>query len=217
MSLTLTYTTLKAALVDNTDDEGTEFAAALDTIIALGELKLLRDLDLEIFDVTDTGTLTGSSQLVTKPTGYIAGRSLHITVSGVRSQLFQRTYEYLVDYWPTAATTTTTPKYYAELNDTQWYVAGTPAGSYDFTARFMKRPTGLSGSTETTWLSTYAADMLLYACLASAEEYLKADERVAVWKNEYAEKLTLGRHELRRMQRADYTPVDVVSQPKGQQ
>ena len=215
MPTTFTYASLTTALKNHIENQGTAFSTELDTIIGLGELKLLRDLDLEIFDSTDTGTFTASSQLVTKPTGYVAGRSLHITVSGVTSQLFLRTYEYLIDYWPTTATTTTSPKYYAELNDTQWFVAGTPASGYSFTARFMKRPSGLSGAVTTTWLSTYAADALFYACLAASEEYLKADERVALWKNEYAEKLFAARNEFRRMRRSDYTPSEPNAQLKG--
>ncbi len=217
MPITFTYATLKAELVSHVEDQGTAFAAELDTVIGLGELKLLRDLDLEIFDVTDTGAFFVNNQVVTKPAGYVADRSLFFTVSGKTYQMFHRSYEYLIDYWPVAATVTTTPRYYSELNETQWWIAGTPAGSYPFTARFMKRPAGLSGTVATTWLSTYAGDLLFYAALACSEAFLKADERIQVWKAEYAEKLASSRHELRRMQRTDYSPVDAAPQLKGPQ
>lgn len=213
MSTSYSYTTLKSTLISFTEDTGTEFASAVDLIIPLAEDKVLRDLDLEIFDVVGTGTFTATNPIITKPTGIVALRSLHYTVAATGSfvQMDQKSWEFIKDYWPVEATTTATPKYYTEYSATEWYVAGTPSASVTaWTSRYIKRPIGLTSDNATTWLGTNAGDVLLYACLVVSEQFLKGDGRVPVWKAEYMERLGAARNELRRVERADYSPIDAA-------
>lgn len=214
MSVTYSYSTLTTEIIKQAHDDGTAFAAEVDNLIATGETKLLRDLDLEIFDSTDTGSFAYGSQNVTKPTGYLACRTLSYVSSGTtRVFMTPKTYDFLIDYWPTSGTVGL-PKYYAELNTTTWVVAPTPNSAYTWTARFMKRPTGLSGSNTTSWLGTNAGDLLLLACMIASEAYLEADERIATWKAEYQEKLGMAKYELRRMTRSDYAPGVAAPTPR---
>jgi len=175
----------------------------------LAEDKVLRDLDLELFDVNSTGTFTGSNAYLTKPTGLVALRTMHYTDASGNFQLLEpRAWAVCKDYWPKEATTTATPKYFAEFSDTQWYIAGTPASGLTVTSRYIKRPAGLATGTATTWLGTNVGDLLLYACLVGSEQYLKADDRIATWKTEYGERLTAAKAELKPATRMDYSPVD---------
>ncbi len=215
MGLAFTYTTLKSALQAHTEDFGSEFEAALDTIIPLAETQLLKDLDLELFDVTSTGTFTATNPVVTKPDDLVALRTFHYTdANGNFTLLEPKTWEFVKDYWPNASTTVATPKYYAELSETEWYLAGTPSLNSAYTVRFIKRPDGLSPTTDTTWLSTRVPDVLLYACLVNSEEFLKADNRVPLWARKYATLLTTAKMELRRTDRNDYAPM--VNTPDAQ-
>jgi hypothetical protein len=203
---TYTYTTLRTALQSFTEDYGAEFLAALDLIIPLAEDKLLRDLDLEIFDITSSTAFTANSPYLTKPSGDISLRSMYYTDPTLGQVLLeQRSWEYVMDYWPVVSATTSNPKYYSEYSDTQWYIAGTPSTTSTVTMRYVKRPAGLSSTVPSTWLSTNVADLLLHSCLVSCEEYLKADPRVAVWKQEYIERLGAARFELRALRRNDYS------------
>ena len=101
MSLTFNYTQLKAELQNYPEDDNQEFIDNIDTIIGLGELKCLRDLDLEIFDETnvDLNTTVGVRTL-TKPTGHLKVKSLFLTVSSTNVQLLPRTNEYCEIYAP---------------------------------------------------------------------------------------------------------------------
>jgi hypothetical protein len=211
MATSYTYTTLKAALISFTEDQGTEFAAAVDSIIPLAEDKVLKDLNLELFDDTATSTFGVASPWLTKPTGMIALRSLYYTTAGGDFTIIRpRSWEFCKDYWPNESTTTATPKYCAEYSDTEWFVAGTPASALVVTARYIKRPPGLSGSIATTWLSTSVGDLLFYACLAVSEQFLKADERVALWKQEYIERVRAAMRELKPEVRTNYMPVTPI-------
>lgn len=202
MPLALTYTTLTTELQKFLGDEDTAFVARIPTLIGLGEMRALRDLDLEIFDVTSsTIAFSTSNQLVTKPDNWVATRTLAYKSGSVVSMLLPRTYEYLLDYWPNA-TLTGTPLYFTELNATQWMVAPTPAADTAAgVARYVKRPAGLDASTTSTWLSANAADVLLYACLVSAVEWSKHAESIKVWGAEYGRALEDARKELKHAMR----------------
>lgn len=208
MAVSYTYTTLRSAVIDTTEDHGTEFDAALDNIIALAETKVLRDLNIELFDLVATGNFTSNDPLLAKPAGMVALRTLHYTdASGNFVLIEPKSWEYLKDYWPNASTTTATPKFVTDYSETQWYLGGTPASALAYSARYIKRPDGLSATTATTWLSTTVGDLLFYACLMGSEQYLKADARVDVWKKDYNERLPAVRMELRRDKRDEYAPV----------
>ena len=211
MATAYTYTTLKAAVTAFTEDQGTEFASAFDQILPLAEDKVLRDLDLELFDVSATSTFGAASQWLAKPSDMVALRSAHYTDgSGNFVLLEPRSYEFCKDYWPNAATTTAAPKYFAEYSDTNWLIAGTPASALVTTIRYVKRPAGMASGNPTTWIGTNVGDLLFYACLAISEQFLKADNRIVVWKQDYAERLQAAIRELKPDQRSNYMPMTAI-------
>ena len=216
MASSFSYNTLVTALQTVVEEYGTEYAAFIPTIIQLAEDKILRDLDLELFDTVSTLAFTASNPLLTKPTGTIATRTVHyVNASNNRTLLELRSWEYVNDYWPNTATTTATPKYFAEYSPTQWHISGTPSGTNVVYARCVVRPGGLTALNPNTWLSNYMGDLMLYSCLVSSEEYLKADSRIAVWLVEYTQRLQAAKVELRQEDRVDYTPMTVTSEREG--
>ena len=217
MATSYTYTTLKAALLSFTEELSTDtYADDIDKIIPLAEDKVLRDLDLELFDKTEAGAFTGSNAFLTKPTDLLSVRVMHYTDASGNFQLIEpRSWAVCKDYWPKVATTTATPKYFAEYDDTSWFIAGTPASGLTVTIRFISRPAGLTSSNTTTWLGTNVGDLLFYACLVTSEQYLKADDRIATWKTEYVERLTAAKFELKPETRSDYMPIDPAPSVEG--
>lgn len=210
MASAYTYATLKAALLAFVEETETDnYAEDIDKIIPLAEDRLLRDLDLELFDLGYTGHFTANNAYLTKPTGLITLRTIHYTDASGNVQLLEpRSWAVCKDYWPKESTTTATPKYFSEYSDTSWFIAGTPASALVATIRCIIRPLGLSSGNTTTWLSDRVGDLLFYACLVGSEQYLKADERIVTWKTEYSERLQAARFELKPETRADYMPVD---------
>lgn len=203
MSLTYTYATLKTALqtwIENTDPE---FVAQLDTIIALGELQLLRDLDLELFELEIPVSLTTSGYLP-KPADAVAPRTLwYLDPLTQRVVIIEpRTYEYAIDYRLNAGPGN--PKYMAEYTTQSWLISPVPSATIAAVLRYTKRPPGLSASVTTTWLSLKMADLLLYACLQNCEQYVKSDERIAVWKTKYNDLMGPAKVEVKRLWRAEY-------------
>lgn len=211
-----TYATLTSALQAWPVNDDTVYVANLPLIIAAGETRLVVDLNLDIFDAVDaTIVVTAASRDVPKPTGLIGTRTLYLIASNVRTQLKKRSRDFCMQYAPNP-TLTGTPKYFCDLSTTNWMVVPTPVATGTAEAFFIKRPTGLSGSTTTTWLSQNAGDLLFKACLLEAEEYLKADDRWADIANSYKSLLEPRRLELRDSIRAgQYAPYAPAAQPVG--
>lgn len=203
-----TYNQLHDALQSWPVEENDEYTADLPKIIDMGELRLVRDLNLEIFDTTDSAiVVTSGSRFLTKPTGHIQTRTLWLITSGTKTPLLLRSRDFCNSLAPTPATTGV-PRYYCEYSTTQWMVVPTPNATGTAESLFIKRPTGLAPGTQNTWLGDNCGDVLFAACLMEAELWLKADDRYADVEKQYNDKLNIARAELRNSIRiGDYAPV----------
>lgn len=201
MATSYTFDTLKTALVDWSEDSFSDFADEIPDIIALAETRCLRELDLELFDTTDTSksTAIGDPELDLADDGIVL-RSLYVNDALVlpRAESYVNYYDGLVS--------TGQPLYWCQHAETSVLLAPTPDAVYSTRQRVMKRPAGLSASTTTTWLSTHAGDLLFWACMAQAESWAKTTDTgdAAVAEAEYQKLLPAARHELRLLMRRDY-------------
>ena len=214
--MSFTYNTLLQALQDWPVNSDTVYVGNLPLIIAAGEDRLIVDLNLDIFDAVDaTIVVTISNRNVPKPTGLLGTRTLYLISSNVRAQLKKRSRDFCMSYAPNP-TTTGTPKYYCDLDTTNWMVVPTPVAGGTAEAHFIKRPTGLAVGNQNTWLATNAGDLLFKACLLEAEEYLKADDRWANIRTSYESLLGPRRLELRDSIRSgQYSPMAPAAQTVG--
>lgn len=202
-----TFTTLKAALLDYTEDDSDEYASNLELIIKNSQERLVRDLDLEIFKQVYTGTFTVNSPYVSKPSSLLTiSTFFFINSSGKYVFLDPRTYAWCEMY---AQGTSGEPKYFDEaFSDSQIILAKKPAGSWSYTIRGLKRPDYLSDSNPTNWLSNNAGDLLLYAALVESEGFMMAAQtgKVQEWENEYMKRIVQARLELGQIARTEYSP-----------
>lgn len=207
MTIVYTYNSLTEALREWPEEDNSEYVAELPDIIAQGEMRTLRDLNLTIFDTRDTAlSMTSGDRLVTKPTDWFVTRSVHIVVSNSRIRLIEKTYDWCIDYAPNASVEDQ-PKYIHELNDTQWYVVPTPDEDYATESHHGARPAGLASGNQNTWLGDQAGDLLHAACMVPAAKFLKMWEAVNVWETTYQTFLGTARMEFRDLIRSDYSPV----------
>jgi hypothetical protein len=77
------------------------------------------------------------------------------------------------------------PKFYADYDYTHWLVAPTPAAAYDFEVLYYERVQPLDSSNQTNWFTIYAPQALLYGSLLQAMPFLKNDERMGMWQQQY--------------------------------
>jgi hypothetical protein len=128
-----------------------------------------------------------------------------ITVAGDQIFLDFRDTSFMKEYWADG-TDTGVPKYYSVWDQNTFYVAPTPAQSYTVELGYIYRPTQLSSTNPTTWISNNAPEALLYACLIQAYSYTKGPlEMLQYFRQSYKEAIQgLGVEQQGRRRRDEY-------------
>jgi len=129
-------------------------------------------------------TMVIGQPIIDKPARWHKTVSFYILVNGERQPAFLRKYEYLRDYSPSAAVTGI-PVYYGDYDYTHWLVAPAPNVAYAFEVLYYERIQPLDSSNQTNWFTIYAPQALLYGSLLQAMPFLKNDERMPMWQQNY--------------------------------
>jgi hypothetical protein len=132
----------------------------------------------------NTSAMVATQAIIDKPARWHKTVSMNITVAGKRYPVLLRKYEYLREYWPNASSTGV-PKFYCDYDYTHWLVAPTPASAYSFEVLYYERVQPLDSSNQTNWFTIYAPQALLYGSLLQAMPFLKNDERMGMWQQQY--------------------------------
>ena len=167
--------------LERTDDQTLEkipqFIMLAEQIIA-AEIKFLGNLTVA------TSTMVQSENVIPKPARWRKTVSMNVTASSARNPVLLRKYEYLREYAPNPSVTGL-PKFYCDYDYTHWLVAPTPAAAYDFEVLYYERVQPLDSANQTNWFTIYAPQALLYGSLLQAMPYLKNDERMGMWQQQY--------------------------------
>ena len=195
-----TYSTLVAAIqqytLEGTALENPDFASFLPTIIQLSEERIIRDLNSNIFDVEITSSMVDGDPQLAIPPAFLGIRYMMVTTDGQNYiPLIRKDTTWIENYWRNR-NLQDVPVYYGVFgNGTSGAITGpfllapTPSASYTYRLRYIQRPASIAQlqinatpdepapvpDPTTTWLSTHAADCLLYACLAESMGYLRED------------------------------------------
>lgn len=209
MSVSYTYAELLSKMQTYPESSSSEYVADIPDLIASGESRLVRDLNVEFFDFTDDNLLVVTADnTVEKPEGYIVHRSFDIQLSsGIWDPVEYRSNDFVRRHGADS-TATGIPRYIADFDEFSFIVSPWANDDFSIRCRYVRRPEGLSVTNTETWLSVNAGDALLAACLMEAEHWLKADDRYEDMKTKYyGELLPAIRAELRQAIRSgDYTP-----------
>ena len=131
-----------------------------------------------------TSAMVQGTNIIDKPARWHKTVSMNITVAGKRYPVLLRKYEYLREYWPDPAVESI-PKFYCDYDYTHWLVAPTPDAAYNFEVLYYERIQPLDSSNQTNWFTIYAPQALLYGSLLQAMPFLKNDERIPMWQQQY--------------------------------
>jgi len=174
--MSFTYSGLKTAIQDYTENEETSFVSHLNDFIELTEERILKTVQLDLFKKNVSGTFTSSNQYLTAPTDYLAPFSLSATSSSNKIFLDYKDATFIQTVNPNSSTTGT-PKYYGIYDVDTFLIAPTPDSSYAAELHYFFRPASLTaaGDSGTTWLSENAKFCLLYGCLVEAYTYMKGE------------------------------------------
>ena len=171
-----TFTTLKSAIQDYTQNTETSFVSNLPTFIVQAEDRIIKSVELPNFRKNVTGTFTASNQYLSTPSDYLYPYSLAVLDSDSNySYLLNTDVSFMREAYPLVSTTGT-PKHYAQFDDTTFIVGPTPNSNFTTELHYFYIPQSITVASDgTTWLGTNAPEVLLYASLFEAYTFMKGE------------------------------------------
>ena len=216
-----TYATLTTAIGNYTEVGTGVFTSTItDQFIENSEYRIMRDCPIDADRKAQTGNLVTGQSTINAPAGCLFVRGVQVYTStsvstGANEWLEKKDRTYLQEYIP-AETATNSPKYYAmfggatgttDTTSGRIMFAPVPDSTYVFKVHYNLKPTTLSSSNTTTYLSQYFPSGLLYACLIEAYGFLKGPmDMLTLYENRYKQELEkFAAEQIGRRRRDDYT------------
>lgn len=186
--MSFTFAQLKQAIIDYTENDETTFVNNLPLFIRLAEERILKNVQLNLFQKNQFGNMSSGNEFLAAPSDFLAPFSLSLDVSGSKEFLLFKDLDFVQSYNPDA-TVTGTPRYYAQFDVDNFILAPTPDANYTVDIHYLYRPASLTAGAEsgTSWLSENAELALLYGSLCEAYVFMKGDPQLL---QSYTQRLT---------------------------
>ena len=215
------FSFLKTDLINTTENDSSEYESQIPNIVERAESRLMKELDDSGLDNYSSFTFTAGNPIVTVPEGTLVVRNVNYktSVSSNIIPLLQRTYEYAIDYFPHASTSTGEPRYYARKNNTEIYVVPTPASTLTGEIQITKRPLALASATGTSattsnYFSEFCYNALFDACMVESMIFMKNFSLVPNMEQKYQSSINALRNQSRRTRRDDMqSPANPLGGP----
>ena len=182
----MTYTELVQKIRDYTEVDSNVFTSTIvNGFILDAEWRIQRDVDSDNNRKYATSSVVTTQKYFTVPDNCLIIRSVQVfNTDGSISFLDVRDMTFINEY--NQSNTTGIPKYYANWDENTVIVAPTPDQAYTIQLNYILKPTGLSSTNTTTYLSQQFPNGLLYACLVEAYGFLKGpQDMLQYYENRY--------------------------------
>jgi hypothetical protein len=194
----MTYAELVTKIRNYTEVDSNVFDATIvNGFISDAEFRILRDVDSDnnrSYAQADivAGQRYVNTPLVSDETLIIRSAQITNSTGGAdnssRSFLEYRDTNFISEYNPTGVQGL--PKYYSYWDENTIVLAPTPDQNYNMQINYILKPTGLSSSNTTTYLSNEFPNGLLYACLVEAYGFLKGPaDMIQLYEGRYQQAL----------------------------
>lgn len=172
-----TYATLVQALKEAAEDPSSEFASFIPTAIGNAELRLFREFDIVGKRKSATPAVTKGVKQVNKPSDLLVVRSVFLqdAVTGRKTLLRRKTPDFLNVFWPLDGAEDT-PRYYTEINDTQFVLAPTPNATTTLYLEYEGMPSRLSATVATNIFTKYTPDLLFHASMVELSRFSRNND-----------------------------------------
>lgn len=192
----MTYAELVAKIRDYTEVDANVFTSSIiDGFIQDAEFRILREIDSDNNRQYAQADIIAGQRYVNTPLisdETLVIRSAQITNStggadnSNRAFLEYRDTSFISEY--NAEGTQGLPKYYSYWDENTIVLAPTPDQNYNMQINYILKPTQLSSSNTTTYLSKEFPNGLLYACLVEAYGFLKGPmDMIQFYEKKYSE------------------------------
>lgn len=223
--MALTYSQLVTQIRNYTEVDSNGLSDnTVSVIVQNTENRIYRELNIDAFRLYASSVTVAGTTTISVPSGLRNIRYVEmISPDGEISNLEQKDSSYMAEFnnFPNSSTYYEKPRYWANWNETTWFVAPTPNTTYTINIAYYSQGTSITAgnsATSTTYISTFAQDLLLYGSLVEAYKYLKGpDNMIQVYEQSYQQaRESFGVEQTGRRRRDEYVdgePRVVVDSP----
>ena len=193
----MTYDSLVANIIDYMERDDADFVAAIPGMIALAESSIAAELRSYIQLIVVETNLAQNQTVLTKPARW--RKTVSMKVNG--QPMLLRSQDYVSQYL--AESTAGQPLYYAEYDFSNWNFAPAPDKSYPVEIIYYAEIQPLDSTNQQNLWTSVAPQAMLFGSLLQAQGYLKALDKLPVWKSYYTDAISALKKEddLRRVDR----------------
>ena len=163
------------------DDAG--FVAQIPSLIGLAESAIAAELKTLLQLTVVETTLATNQVILEKPARW--RKTVSLKVNG--APIVMRSQDYVAMYQ--SQSTAGTPKFYAEYDYNNWAIAPAPSAASSIEIIYYSEIQKLDTSNQTNLFTRECPQAMLFGTLLQAQGYLKALDKLPVWKGYYTESL----------------------------
>lgn len=185
--MALSYTQLSTLLQDYTQNFGSEFIAAIPSIVQQAEDRIYKAVQIPALKKNQQANLSTSVRFLSLPTDFLATYSVAITVGGNQTYLLEREVSWIGE--AVQGVSNSAPRYYALFDQDTFLLGPAPDQAYPVELHYFYEPASIV-TAGTSWLGDNAESVLLYGCLVEAYTYMKGEaDLTGLYKARYDEAL----------------------------
>lgn len=179
MSVIQTYDSLVLNVQQYMERNDADFVAQIPNLIALAESSIAAELKTYLQLIVVETTLAQNQEVLNKPARW--RKTVSMKVNG--APVLLRSQDYVAQYL--SESSPAQPQYYAEYDFNNWNFAPAPDQEYPVEIIYYAEIQPLDESNQQNLWTAIAPQAMLYGTLLQAQGYLKALDKLPVWKSYY--------------------------------
>lgn len=180
----MTYDSLVLNIQQYMERNDAEFIAQIPNLIALAESSIAAELKTYMQLIVVETNLAQNQEVLNKPARW--RKTVSMKVNG--KPVLLRSQDYVAQYL--SESDPGLPKYYADYDYSNWNFAPAPDQSYPVEIIYYAEIQPLDASNQQNLWTAIAPQAMLYGALLQAQGYLKALDKLPVWKSYYTDAIT---------------------------
>lgn len=177
----MTYNSLVEMVQQYMERNDADFVAQIPNLIALAESNIAAELKTYLQLIVVETNLAASQEVLDKPVRW--RKTVSMKVNG--QPVLLRSQDYVAMYL--SESDPAQPKYYADYDWSHWNFAPTPDTEYPVEIIYFAEVQPLDETNQQNLWTAVAPQAMLYGTLLQAQGYLKALDKLPVWKSYYTD------------------------------
>jgi hypothetical protein len=181
MSVVMTYDSLVLNIQQFMERNDADFVAQIPNLIALAEASIAAELKTYMQLIVVETSLAENQSVLNKPARW--RKTISMKINGKPVML--RSQDYVAQYQ--SESENNMPLYYAEYDFSNWNFAPLPDQEYPVEIIYYAEIQPLDNTNQQNLWTAIAPQAMLYGALVQAQGYLKALDKLPMWKGYYTE------------------------------